>query len=59
MPDYQVIVYGYITADTLQEAEQMYCDNQWDIDYHVLEDEDGQQYDSNDIEELSNVNSIN
>jgi len=56
MAEYQVIVYGWITADTLEEAEQMYCDNQWDVDYHVLEDESGKQFDQWDIEELSNVN---
>ena len=59
MADYQVIVYGWITADSIEEAEQMYCDNQWDVDYHVLEDESGKQFDQWDIEELSNVNSIN
>ena len=57
MPDYQVIVYGWITADNLQEAEDMYADNQWFIDYHVLEDENGQQFDQNDIEELANATS--
>lgn len=57
MPDYQVIVYGYITADNLQEAEAKYCDNEWFPDYHVLEDEDGRQFDSNEIEELFNANS--
>lgn len=56
MAEYQVIVYGWITADSLEEAEQMYCDNAWDVDYHVIEDETGQQFDANDIEELTNVN---
>jgi SNF2 family DNA or RNA helicase len=59
MAEYQVIVYGWITADTLEEAEEMYADNQWDVDYHVLEDESGRQFDQWDIEELSNVNSTN
>ena len=58
MAEYQVIVYGWITADNLQEAEEMYCDNQWYVDYHVLEDENGRQFDANDIEELSNVSQI-
>lgn len=55
MADYQVIVYGYITADSLEEAEAIYESGDWFVDYHVIEDEDGQQYDQNDIEELSNV----
>lgn len=55
MADYQVIVYGYITADSLEEAEAIYESGDWFVDYHVLEDENGQQFDSNDIEELSNV----
>lgn len=55
MAEYQVIVYGWITADSLQEAEEMYCDNQWSVDYHLLEDENGRQFDANDIEELASV----
>jgi len=55
MPDYQVIVYGYITADDLKEAEELYEAGEWFPDYHVLEDENGQQFDQNDIEELANA----
>lgn len=50
--DYQVIVYGWITASSLAEAEEIYESGDWGVDYHVIEDEDGQQYDQWDIEAL-------
>jgi len=56
MAEYQVIVYGWITADSLQEAEDIYENGKWYPDYHVIEDENGQQFDQWQIEELSNVN---
>ena len=52
--EYQVIVYGWITASSLQEAEAIYEDGDWFVDYHVIEDENGQQFDQDDIERLSN-----
>lgn len=55
MAEYQVIVYGWITADSLEEAEEIYESGDWFPDYHEIEDEDGQKYDQWDIERLSNV----
>lgn len=55
MPDYQVIVYGYITADSLEEAEEIYESGKWYPDYHEIEDENGNKFDQWQIEEMSNA----
>ena len=49
---YQVIVYGYIEAESLQEAEEIYEGGGWYPDYHEIEDEDGQKFDQWDIEQM-------
>lgn len=53
--EYQIITYAWIKAKSLEEAEAMYEDGDYFVDYHVIEDEDGQQYDQDDIERLSDV----
>jgi hypothetical protein len=53
MAEYQVIVYGWITADSLQEAEEIYAYGKWYPDYHEIEDEQGQKFDQWQIEEMS------
>jgi len=53
MTSYQVIVYGYITADSLQEAEEIYESGEWSVDYHEIEDEQGQKFDQWQIEEIA------
>ena len=57
MAEYQVIVYGWITADSLQEAEEIYAYGKWYPDYHEIEDEQGQKFDQWQIEELANATS--
>lgn len=52
--EYQVIVYGWITATSLAEAEEIYENGGWYPDYHVIENEDGQQFDQWDIEQMEN-----
>lgn len=52
MPTYQVIVYGWIEADSLVDAEAIYADGEWYPDYHELEDENGEKFDQWDIEAL-------
>lgn len=50
--EYQVIVYGWITAKSLAEAEEIYAYGKWYPDYHIIEDENGQQYDPYEIEQM-------
>ena len=52
--EYQVIVYGWIEADSISEAEAIYISGDWFPDYHIIEDENGQQYDPLDIEQMEN-----
>lgn len=59
--EYQVIMYAYVTAESLEEAEELYADGEYFIDYHEIcdYDENGNEvkYDQWDIEELSKVDS--
>ena len=53
---YRVVVYGYIDAETLEEAEEIYESGEWDLDSHVIVDEDGTEYDSEEIEKMGENN---
>ena len=57
--EYQIVMYAYVTANSLQEAEQMYEDGDYFPDYHEIidYDENGMEvkYDQWDIEEMSNA----
>lgn len=53
--EYQIITYSWVVAKSLEEAEEKYCNGDYFIDYHVIEDESGQQFDADDIERLSSV----
>lgn len=55
--DYQVIVYAWVTASSLQEAEEIYESGDWFVDYHEIVDYDDNgmevKYDQWQIEEMS------
>lgn len=57
--EYQVVVYGWITADSLQEAEEIYASGEWDVDYHEMCDYDDNgnevKYNQWEIEEMNNA----
>jgi DNA-dependent RNA polymerase auxiliary subunit epsilon len=50
--EYEIRITAYVQADSLKEAEELYADGEYSIDYHVIVDEDGTEYDQNDIEAL-------
>ena len=54
--EYEVRIYAFITADSLEEAEELYADGEYFIDYHEIVDYDDNgsevTYDQWDIEAL-------
>ena len=55
--EYQVIMYAYVTASSLEEAEDLYADGEYYIDYHEICDYDSVtgaevKYDQWDIEAM-------
>lgn len=42
---YEVIIYATVEADSLEEAEEVYAQGEWSIDYHEIVD-----YDDNGME---------
>lgn len=42
---YEVVIYATVEADSLEEAEEVYAQGEWSIDYHEIVD-----YDENDME---------
>ena len=54
--DYQVIMYAWIEADSLEEAEELYAQGEYFLDYHEIcdYDENGNEvkYDQWDIEAM-------
>ena len=56
---YEVIMYAFIEADSLEEAEELYADGEYFLDYHEIVDYDDVtgaevRYDQWDIEEMRN-----
>jgi hypothetical protein len=55
--EYQVIMYAFIEADSLEEAEELYSEGEYFLDYHEIVDydENGMEvkYDQWDIERMA------
>ena len=54
---YEVIMYAFIEADSLEEAEELYADGEYFLDYHEIVDYDDVtgaevRYDQWDIEAM-------
>lgn len=39
MNNYQVTVVGWIEANSVEEAEELYADGEWEIAYHDIEED--------------------
>ena len=53
---YEVVIYAIVEADSLEEAEELYADGEYYIDYHEIVDYDSNgnevKYDQWDIERM-------
>lgn len=58
MKTYEITIYATVEASSLEEAEMLYSNGDYSIDYHEISDYDelGNEikYDQRDIEEMSN-----
>jgi hypothetical protein len=58
MKTYEITIYATVEASSLEEAEMLYSNGEYSIDYHEISDYDdfGNEikYDQRDIEEMGN-----
>ena len=57
MSTYEVIIYATVEANSIEEAEEVYSQGEWSIDYHEIVDYDDNgmevKYDQWDIEQMA------